>query len=511
MSFIEQITNYVHAGYPVLWVRTAEDTRVAQCLGDLGKLLKYQDWRWTITNGWVSNSGESPEIVDASDPETCLMSIKNSRFNDSFCIIRNFHPYLDNPIIIQLIKDLVVLCKSTNRTIIFVSTQVDMPPELQKEITIVDFKLPDQKDLSKILYYILDSVDKDITITDEQRNAAVNAAMGMTEFEAENAYALSLVEAGDITPEIIQREKSQIIRKSGHLEYYKASDDLDSVGGLDNLKSWLLSRSRAFSDEAREFGLPSPRGVLLVGVPGCGKSLVSKAVALAWGLPLLKMDIGRLFGSLVGESEQNWRTAIELAEAMSPCVLWLDEIEKGLSGIQSSGQTDSGVTARVFGNLITWMNERTKPVFIVATAYNIMNLPPELMRKGRFDEIFAVDLPDEQERREIFNIHISKRGREPKNFNLKTLVSKTSGFSGAEIEEVVISGMYEAFSTDMELNTKHLITATEDTNPLSRTQAKKIAQIRDWAKNHAREASTRSNNDALVEVRAIKLDSGGVA
>jgi SpoVK/Ycf46/Vps4 family AAA+-type ATPase len=294
--------------------------------------------------------------------------------------------------------------------------------------------------------------------------------------------------SGDYVNEVFA-EKQQIIRKSGLLEYYKTEDDFSSVGGLTVLKDWLNKRSVAFTDEARAFGLPAPKGILLLGVQGCGKSLCAKAVSRLWQLPLLRFDMGRMFGSLVGSSEENVRRAIAVAESVAPAVLWVDEIDKAFVGSQSSGATDGGTTARVFGTFLTWLSEKDAPVFVVTTANDVSQLPPELLRKGRLDEIFYVDLPNEEEREQIFRIHVAKRGREPKNFDLKELAAASKDFSGAEIEEAVISALYDAFYAKEELSTQYVLAALAATVPLAKTMSEKINDARKWAIGRARNAS----------------------
>jgi SpoVK/Ycf46/Vps4 family AAA+-type ATPase len=280
-----------------------------------------------------------------------------------------------------------------------------------------------------------------------------------------------------------------VIRKSGLLEYFAADARLRDVGGLASLKRWLDRRGAAFSEAARKFGLPEPKGLLLLGVQGCGKSLTAKAIAAQWGLPLLRLDMGRIFSGLVGSSEENLRRAIQVAESVAPVVLWVDEIEKGLSGSQSSGVSDGGVSARVFGTLLTWLQEKTAPVFVVATANRIEQLPPELLRKGRFDDTFFIDLPAPAERREILEIHLAKRGRDPARYALDLLADRTAGMSGAEIEQAVISGLYEAFAEGKELEQGHLERAVAESLPLSTTMAEEIARLREWARSRTRPAS----------------------
>ena len=288
---------------------------------------------------------------------------------------------------------------------------------------------------------------------------------------------------------MVVAEKKKLIRKSGLLEYYDFSEDIDSIGGLDKLKEWLRQRGMAFSEKAREFGLPEPKGILLLGVQGCGKSLAAKATASLWNLPLLKLDVGKIFDSYLGSSEKNIREAIHVAEALAPNILWLDEIDKAFAGVGGRHTADSGASARVFGTFLTWMQEKTAPVFILATANNINALPPELLRKGRFDEIFFIDLPDQKERESIFKIHLKKRNREPKKFNTKKFSKQADGFSGAGIEQLIISGLYKAFANDREINNDDILQEITNTVPLSVTYQENISALRKWAEKRARPAT----------------------
>src|SRR5205814_9258880 len=283
--------------------------------------------------------------------------------------------------------------------------------------------------------------------------------------------------------------KEQIIRKSGMLEYYPAAEGIGDVGGLDVLKDWMRKRNGAFGQKARDFGLPAPKGILLLGVQGCGKSLCCKAVASQWRLPLLRMDVGKVFGGIVGQSEENMRRAIRMAESVAPTVLWLDELEKAFAGVQSSSFSDAGTTSRVFASFITWLQEKTAPVFVVATSNDISQLPPELMRKGRFDEIFFVDLPSADELEAIFRIHLTKRGRDPEKFDLNRLTLSSKDFSVSEIEQVIISGLYDSFYARHELATQHILEALRQTVPLARTMDEQIGRLRSWAVGRARHAS----------------------
>ena len=293
--------------------------------------------------------------------------------------------------------------------------------------------------------------------------------------------------SGDLVAEVLE-EKQQIIRKSGLLEYYATEETFDTVGGLAQVKDWLAKRASALSDAARDFGLPAPKGMLLLGVQGCGKSLCAKAVSNAWQVPLLRFDIGRVFGSLVGSSEENVRRAIAVAESVAPAVLWVDEIDKAFAGSQWSALADGGTTARVFGTFLTWLSEKTVPVFVLATANDISQLPPELLRKGRLDEIFFVDLPDAAERLEILSIHLRKRNRDPAGFDLDALTRASAGYSGAEIEEAVVSALFDAFHARQQLETGHILTALEQSVPLARTMSEQMDRLRQWAVGRARNA-----------------------
>jgi SpoVK/Ycf46/Vps4 family AAA+-type ATPase len=297
-------------------------------------------------------------------------------------------------------------------------------------------------------------------------------------------------------------EKKQIIRKSGVLEYFSPEETFHEIGGIATLKRWLAQREKAFTEDARKFGLPVPKGLLLVGVQGCGKSLTAKAVASQWKLPLLRFDIGKVFSGLVGSSEENIRKAIKLAESVAPCILWIDEIEKGFSGSSSSNFSDAGTAARVFGTFLTWMQEKEKSVFVMATANDITLLPPELLRKGRFDEIFFVDLPGPYERQEIFRIHLKKRHRAPQNFDIETLCLHSEGFSGAEIEQVIISALYDAFEHDRPLTTPDILHSLQETVPLSQTMSERISALRTWAETRARRASRGESQTSMPKSTA---------
>jgi SpoVK/Ycf46/Vps4 family AAA+-type ATPase len=350
-----------------------------------------------------------------------------------------------------------------------------------------------------------------IELDDAGRDRLLQAALGLTLGEAENVFAKIIVKderlSGDDVNEVLS-EKQQIIRKSGLLEYYATTECFENVGGLAILKDWLNKRAVAFTAEAREFGLPPPKGILMLGVQGCGKSLCAKAVSNQWQLPLLRFDMGRMFGSFVGSSEENVRRAISVAESVAPAILWVDEIDKAFAGSQGSAASDGGTTARVFGTFLTWLSEKIAPVFVVATANDISQLPPELLRKGRLDEIFFVDLPSKEERAEVFQIHLTKRSRDASQFDVEALVEATKDFSGAEIEEAIISALYEAFYAQEQLTTEHILAVLGQTVPLARTMAEQIQSLRKWAEGRARDASVARVTQSNGETRNVLRDAG---
>jgi SpoVK/Ycf46/Vps4 family AAA+-type ATPase len=419
--------------------------------------------------------------------------------------------------VVRRLRDIANAFKSgtTARALILLSPVLRIPPELEKETTLIDFPLPGEDEIRHLLDGMISTNSAGgrirVLVDDKGREKLVKAALGLTLAEAENAFARSMVNDGTLSDndvEVVLEEKRQTIRKSGLLEFVPVDVQLPDVGGLENLKRWLAKRNDSWLAEAAAYGLPAPKGVLITGVPGCGKSLTAKAIASAWGLPLLRMDIGKVFAGLVGSSEQNMRTGIATAEATSPCVLWIDEIEKGFAGAGGGG--DSGTSSRVFGSFLTWMQEKARPVFVIATANNIDKLPPEFLRKGRFDEIFFVDLPTTSERKSVWQLQLSKRLQSDAvraeisidDALLDALSQTSDGYSGAEIEQAVVAGLFDAFAERRPLRKEDLFRAVENMVPLSVTQAEQIKAIRDWANVRAVAASDAEDTAAT--------DLGGV-
>jgi ATP-dependent 26S proteasome regulatory subunit len=438
----------------------------------------------------VTKSGSLPAELEA------LASIHEAPDFAVF-LLKDFHPFMKDYRVVRLLRDLAQRLRGRSQTLILIGPTLTLPTDLEKDVTVVDFPLPDAETIAVILDKALAAMQGvasiDTTLESSKRESLIQSAQGLTSDEIESVFARSLVERKRLDLDVVLEEKKQIIRKSGLLEYYAPDANIKDVGGLEILKEWLARRTKSFSDAARAFGIPAPKGILLLGVQGCGKSLTAKAVAAQWNLPLLKLDVGRIFGSLVGQSEENIRRAIKVAESVAPCILWADELEKGFAGVSGGGVSDSGTTARVFATFLTWMSEKTAPVFLIATANDVSALPPEMLRKGRFDEIFFVDLPDHPEREEIFRIHLLKRNRDPKKFKAKALADATDGFSGAEIEQIVVGALYSAFDEGRELHQKDLIAEAKAVVPLSRMMSEEIAELREWASERTRPASRRED------------------
>jgi len=493
---MQQLDLYIRARYPLLWVVTAEEQRAAAEIEALAKVQRKRILLWSGTVGLVNPATPGREDASKRDPLTLLRTILDDP-EPCLWVLRDFHPFLKDAQIVRRLREVAIALQASNKTVIILSPVLKIPPELEKEVSVVDFGLPTAEQLQAMIDSVLETLRQSnqftVALDKRQRTRLTQACLGLTVNEAQNAIAKAIVQTDGVLDgravEAVTAEKQQIIRKSGLLEFYDNVEQMENVGGLGILKEWLRKRVRAFGDEARAFGLPEPKGILLVGVQGCGKSLIARSVANAWRLPLLRLDVGRLFASLVGSSEENLRNAIRVAESIAPVVLWVDEIEKGFSGVGSSNMSDAGTAARVFGSFITWLQEKQKPVFVIATANDVSQLPPELVRKGRFDEIFFVDLPTAAERSDIWRIHLLKRNRDPQQFDLTTLAMASEGLSGAEIEQAVIAGLYEAFDKNRPLEMSDLLDVLQETVPLSQMMQEEIDRLRTWARQRARLAS----------------------
>ena len=487
-----ELETLIRARYPIIYVVSWEERRVEETLREVCQKRGKKLIQWTVTGGLGGN-------VAARDPLAALDQILAAP-DQSVFLLKDFHPFMNDHVVIRKLRDLIFTLKTSYKTIVLLSPQLKLPMELEKEITVVDYQLPTIADIDRLLEGIIQSVKGNASISVEmtptEREQILKAASGLTSNEAENVFAKSLVEKRKFDIDVILGEKEQIIRKTGILEYYRTDEGMGDVGGMDLLKEWMSQRTASFSEKARAYGLPEPKGMLLLGVQGCGKSLTAKAIAGLWRLPLLRLDVGKIFGGIVGQSEENIRKAIATSESVAPCILWIDELEKGFSGTQSSGISDGGTTARVFGTFLAWMQDKKQPVFVVATSNDVTALPPELLRKGRFDEIFFVDLPNAEERAEIFAIHLKKRKRDPKDFDTAALGRLSVGFSGAEIEQAVVSALFGAFDEDArEVSQRDLVKAVRQSVPLSVTMRERIADLREWADERARPVSSVQGED----------------
>src|SRR5580693_3866459 len=480
MNFQTELETLIRARYPILYIISSEEMRVQNVIVEIARKRQKKVFEWSCSTGIVpaGNSIQSQKNRNAAtkDPLAALDQVIE-QVEPALYIFKDFHPFLtrNNFAVVRKLKEIALHLKNSFKTIVLVSSILEIPIELEKEITLLNHPLPSREDLSELLEKIIEDVRQfkqvKIELDDAGRERLLQAALGLTLGEAENVFAKIIVKderlSGDDVNEVFA-EKQQIIRKSGLLEYYSTGESFANVGGLTILKDWLHKRAAAFTPEARVFGLPAPKGILMLGVQGCGKSLCAKSVSNQWQLPLLRFDMGRMFGSLVGSSEENVRRAIAVAESVAPAILWVDEIDKAFAGSQGSGATDGGTTARVFGTFLTWLSEKTAPVFVVATANDISQLPPELLRKGRLDEIFFVDLPGEEERQEIFRIHLKRRNRPVENFDAVALATASKEFSGAEIEEAINSALYDAFYAKQEITTESILATLSQTVPLAK-------------------------------------------
>ncbi len=487
----EQLSILIQAQYPLIYLITSEEERAEQAIATLAQSKSPRRlYVWTVTHGMVEY-GQPRSVTQHNtvSPEAAIeWVIRQPPKEGAIFIFKDLHPFYSASVV-RWLRDAIANFKGTQKTILLMSPVQEVPIELEKEVIVLDFPLPDLEALNQVLSNQLGSS----RIKTNVREKLLKAALGLTLDEAQKVYRKAQVTAGRLTEsevEIVLSEKKQLIRRNGILEYIEEDETLDSVGGLEELKSWLRQRSNAFTERARQYGLPQPKGMLILGVPGCGKSLIAKTTSRLWSLPLLRLDMGRVYdGSMVGRSEANLRNALKTAESISPAILFIDELDKAFAGGTGSADSDGGTSSRIFGSFLTWMQEKTSPVFVMATANRVERLPGEFLRKGRFDELFFVDLPNQEERQDIFKIHLEKRRRDISRFDIEQLAKICDGFSGAEIEQAIIAAMYEAFAQDREFTQLDIIAAVKSTLPLSKTMQEQVTALRDWARQRARPAA----------------------
>lgn len=500
MSFSHEFELLLRARYPLIYVPTREEERIEAAIAQSAKQQGNRAvYIWDFVDGYQGNPNDAG--FGKRNPLQALEFVEKLPASAAaIFILRDFNRFLEDVSVSRKLRNLARLLKSQPKNLVIISPQIVIPDELSEVLTVLEFPLPAAPEIKAEIERLLSATGHWLEgrVLDE----LVRSCQGLSIERIRRVLSRAIATHGELRPEdvdLILEEKRQTIRQTQILDFYPTTANISDIGGLDNLKDWLLRRGGAFSERARQYGLPHPRGLLLVGIQGTGKSLTAKAIAHHWHLPLLRLDVGRLFAGLVGESESRTRQMIQLAEALAPCILWIDEIDKAFSGVDGKG--DAGTTSRVFGTFITWLAEKTSPVFVVATANNIQSLPPEMLRKGRFDEIFFVGLPTQEERRAIFSVHLSRlRPHNLKQYDLDRLAYETPDFSGAEIEQTLIEAMHIGFSQNRDFTIDDILEAASQIVPLARTAQEQIQFLQEWAAaGKARLASKQSSLSSRIQ------------
>ncbi|WP_036478670.1 AAA family ATPase [Myxosarcina sp. GI1] len=498
MNFYKEFGLLLRACYPLIYIPTTEEERLEKAIATVAQKLGNRNvYVWDFVSGYQDNPNfkgfgkrnplQALEFITDKVPERA----------GGIFILRDFHRFLEDISVSRQLRNLARNLKSQPKNIVIVAPQIEIPAELTEVLTVVDFPLPTAPEIRTEIQRLIGATEQNLS--EQLLDELVRSARGLSLERIRRVLTMAIATHGRLEPEdaeLILEEKRQSIRQTQILDFYPATEQISDIGGLDNLKDWLLRRGGAFGERARAYGLPHPRGLLLVGIQGTGKSLTAKAIAHHWHLPLLRLDVGRLFGGLVGESESRTRQTVELAEALSPCILWIDEIDKGFAGIDGKG--DSGTTSRVFGTFINWLAEKQSPVFVVATANNIRALPPEMLRKGRFDEVFFVGLPSREEREAIFKVHLARlRPHNLGSYDIQRLAYETPEFSGAEIEQTIIEAMHIGFSQNRDFVTDDILEAASQIIPLAKTAQEQIQFLQQWVE--AGKARLASKNTSLSD------------
>lgn len=493
MNFRDELEIHLRSRYTLICLVSFEEECILDVIGQLCERGNRTLYTWDHAEFFRVMIGDGTAPT-AKDPLSALAAIESMEDNSVF-VLGDFHQcWQGQPRVIRKLRVLARKFKYTRKTLIVIMPGWRIPEELKDDAVILEFPPPGVPELDDILSRLTATPAVKVNLTPQGREKLLHAALGLSTNHARRIFSKAIVAKGGLDErdiDLVNFEKKQIIRESGALEFFSSSETISDVGGLDVLKEWIRTRERAFSREARDYGLPAPKGIALIGIPGTGKSLTAKMIADLWRLPLIRLDLGAVFGGLVGQSEENTRRALTLAETVSPCLLWIDEIEKGLS----VGGGDGGTSMRVFASILSWMQEKTKPVFVVATANNISMLPPELLRRGRVDEIFFLDLPTAVERREIFAVHIRKRKRPVQGYDLDRLAEASEGYVGSEIEQAIIDAMYTAFadrqSPGRDFTTEDILAAMAKQVPISHSQKETVTRLRTWlAEGRAQSASS---------------------
>jgi hypothetical protein len=519
MDPLKRLKILINSSTPIVVMETVEEMRALALVRRACSDLSLAVFEWTIADGLVRSSGgaAAPQpvvpghsekttmaeagpktsgyntaIYNTSDPVQVLANMENMTIEAVF-VLKDFHRHMDNSVVVRRLRDVGQKFSANRRTLVLTAPAIEMPPELASLVEFLDLPLPDRDRLREIIREtytrLADTHSLKLQLDANGVNAMAVNLGGLTEEAAERAISQTVVDRLALSPECVTDvldAKKALLQRSEMLEFVDTTDNMASVGGLENMKRWLEQRRGAWDDGALKFGLDPPKGVIILGVQGCGKSLCARAVAGEWNLPLVKFDTAAVYDKFIGETEKRIQKVFRVAEGLAPCVLWIDELEKVFAGSgPDSASADAGVSSRLLASFLSWMQEREPAVFVAATCNNVTVLPPELIRKGRFDELFFVDLPSVDERKQIFSIQLTKRKRNPSEYDLDRVAAAAQGFSGAEIESAVQTGLYAAFARKQELSTEDLLTALSSTVPLSITRAEEIAELRDWAKHRA--------------------------
>ena len=481
MTFVDELLLFLKSRYPILYITSVEEERVEYIIRkNIKNTLKRSVFTWDFVDGYTGNPNHKG--VAERNPMQALEFIErlNSETPAIF-ILKDYNRFIGDLAISRKLRNLSRILKLQPKTIIIIGSELNIPKELQDLITLVQFNLPLEDEIIKELDRLIQALK--IQVEPKVFETLARSCQGLSLERIRRVLSKIIASYRTIDENsisILLSEKKQIINQTEILEYWSIDQNIDNLGGLKNLKDWLNKRQTAFGLKAINYGLPTPRGLLLIGIQGTGKSLTAKAIASDWQLPLLKLDVGKLFGGLVGESESRLRQMINVTETISPCILWIDEIDKAFTNSASKG--DSGTSNRVLATFISWLSEKTKPVFVIATANNIEALPLEIIRKGRFDEVFFLDLPQQDEREEIFTIHLQQfRPKSWKNFDCVKLAEQTESFSGAEIQQTIIEAMYQAFYEQREFTTEDILKAIEELIPLANLESQQMIKLKKWA------------------------------
>lgn len=519
-SPIDRLKVLINSSTPIIVMETVEEVHALTLVRAACSELSLAVFEWTIADGLVrSGSGVGPgfgpgqggsetrlhtftgsdagagaktAVYNTTDPVQALVNLESMTIEAVF-VLKDFHRHMENPVVVRRLRDVGQKFSANRRTLVLTAPAIEMPPELTSLVEFLDLPLPDKDRLREIIRETYTRMAGTHTLKLQLDANGVDAMAanlrGLTEEAAERAISQTVVGRLALSPDCVTdvlEAKKALLKRSEMLEFVDSTDTMASVGGLDNLKRWLEQRRGSWDDGARQFGLDPPKGVIILGVQGCGKSLCARAVAGEWKLPLVKFDTAAVYDKFIGETEKRIQKVFRVAEGLAPCVLWIDELEKVFAGSgPDSASADAGVSSRLLASFLSWMQERKPAVFVAATCNNVTVLPPELIRKGRFDELFFVDLPSVAERKQIFSIQLTKRKRNPADYDLDRVADAAKGFSGAEIESAVQTALYAAFARKQELSNEDLLTALSSTVPLSITRAEEIAELRAWAKDRA--------------------------